>query len=348
LPLGLPSFFRWHGQEWVLHLQIAFMVAFFAGAFLAIRFVDRSARPATGTLGLVLIAAYAAAGMGTLRLLWPPNDSTGVRPVISQIDLLRAAADERRIGLDYSARVPRRVSPDAAVQTMRVESPARMLAGDEPPALVLPGWIPAGTYELQLNAPGPAPALYEVRVMRTLPPVLTGDARIQPSPLLTVPADVPAIIVRGPGLAASSVRPRHIFTRREGGGERRARSARRYGDTVVWYLDGNAFNEPQGFWVRGAADSTVILQPDQARRPAVRVLVRNGAAPNHVTLALADGSWREPLELAPGSEREVEVPISPKLGCAALRVASRDGFRPSEVDRGSTDSRFLGVWIEPR
>jgi hypothetical protein len=348
LPLGLPSFFRWHGQEWVLHLQILFMLAFFAAAFLAVRIVDRLVRPATGTLGLFLLVAYAAAGMGTLRLLWWPNDSTGLRPAISQIDLLRAAADERRIGLAYSARFPHRVSPDAAVQTMRVESPVRMLVGDEPPALVLPGWIPAGTYELQLNVRGSAPAPYEVRVMRTDRPVLTGDARIQASPVLTVPADLPAIIVRGSGLAASSLRPRHIFTRREKGGERRARSARRYGDTVVWYLDGNAFNEPQGFWVRGAADSTVILQPDQRRRPAVRVLVRNGAVPNHVTLALEDGSWREPLELAPGSEREIEVPVSPKLGCAALRVASRDGFRPSEVDRGSADSRFLGVWIEPR
>jgi hypothetical protein len=347
LPLGLPSFFRWHGVEWALDLQILFALAFFISAFALLRVVDVRARPSGGSLALIAMSMYAAAGMGTLVLLWRVNDATGLRPAAAQIDLLRAAAAERRIAVDYSSGV-RAIAPDDAVRLLRIESPPRMLGGTEPPALVLPGWIPGGVYQLELERAGGGPAPYEVRVLRTEPPILTGDAAADPAPTLRAPLDVPAIIARGPNLAASSLRPQHVFTRREVDPGGRARGARRYGDTVIWYLDGDAFNEPEGFWVRGAADSEVIVQPDARGGSAVTLLVRNGGAPNEVTLELVEGGWREALSLSPGQERELSVPIDPRRGRAALRIRSASGFRPADVDAGSKDTRYLGVWIAVR
>lgn len=347
LPLGLPSFFRWYGVEWALHLQILVTLALFAAAFAVLRAVDLRLRPSTGTLTLLVMSGYAAAGMAALALLWSANDSTGFRPTASQIHLLGAASEERRTAVDY-ARGMRVTTPDEVVRSMRIESPPRMLGGAEPPALVLPGWIPAGIYQLDLSVTGSDPAPYEVRVLRTQPPIQTGDASAGASPILRLPLDVAAIIARGRNLAASSLRPQHVFTRRERNGGGRARGARRYGEAVVWYLDGDAFNEPEGFWVRGAADSRVIVQPDDLRGGAVKLLVRNGAMPNTVTLERLEGGWREAWSLAPGQEREVSVPMDPRQASAALRIDSSNGFRPSEVDPRSADTRFLGVWITPR
>jgi hypothetical protein len=342
LPLGLPSFFRWHAAERALHLQILVALACFVAAYGVLRLIDLRLRPRTGTFALVIMGAYGVAAMTMVASLWKPNDSTGLRPAASQLALLRAASEERRIAVDYGRSV-RIVAPDEALPRISIESPPRMLEGTGPPALVLPGWIPGGIYELELNVAGSGPSPYEVRILRNDPPILTGDAASDRSPMLTLALDAPAVIARGTNLGASSLRPHHVFTRRERPAGR-ARSARRYGSSVVWYMDGDAFNEPEGFWVRGAADSTVIVQADGPRR-AVPLFVRNGASPNQVTLETIEGGWRESLRLAPGQELRLSAPIDPRHAAVALRIASATGFRPSEVDSGSTDQRFLGVWV---
>ena len=43
-----------------------------------------------------------------------------------------------------------------------------------------------------------------------------------------------------------------------------ARRAVRYGGATVYFLDDRSFPEPQAFWVGGARDATVVLQPDTA------------------------------------------------------------------------------------
>jgi hypothetical protein len=73
------------------------------------------------------------------------------------------------------------------------------------------------------------------------------------------------------------------------------------------------------------------------------ILVRNGAAENRVLLE--SGSWRGDIALKPGEERRIEVPLDPATGAAPLRIRSESGFRPSDVDGRSTDTRFLGVFV---
>ena len=342
LPLGLPSFFRWSTVEWALDLQIVVTVGLFLLAFIVLRWADRRVR-GNGAFALLLLGAYAVAAIAGIVVLWRVNDSTGIRAASGQLQLLRAAAKEHRLGLAY-ADFPFAVrSVDALVRQMRIESPPRMLGGGDPPALVLPGWFPAGRYEV--HAGMATDSEYEIRVLRAGPSIRTGSGKDLSVPLV-LPVDVPAFILRGAGLQSAWLRPLHVATSHERFDDARAQSARRYGTTTVWFLDGDAFNEPSGLWVRGAADSTIVLQHDSGG--GADLLLRNGASPNKVALEAGDGTWRRDLALAPGQEQMIQVPIDERRGATRLQVTSSSGFRPSEVEAGSRDTRFLGVWLEPR
>jgi hypothetical protein len=345
LPLGLPSFFRWFGVEWALHAQVAVSLALFVGGFLLLRAIERRVQ-GTGSFRLVSMAVYALAAMAMLTILWRVNDATGLRPTAAQLRLLRAAQGERRIALQYANSVST-TSVDSAVQRLRIQSPPRMLGGPEPPALVLPGWFPAGRYRIDVQ--GAPAAAYELRILRTGTPVLTGTLPSDRGTMaidLSLPVDVPAVILQGPALQEATLAPVHVATRRERFGEARASSARRYGSAVVWFLDGHAFNEPEGLWVRGGVPSELLLQPDGDG--PVTVMLRNGPMDNTVELRAGEGEWTDTVTLRPGEERDVRVPVDAARRAAWLQVYSKNGFRPSEVDRGSTDTRFLGVWLEPR
>ena len=74
------------------------------------------------------------------------------------------------------------------------------------------------------------------------------------------------------------------------------------------------------------------------------LLVRNGGVPNRVALTV--GSWSATLDLMPGEERPISVPLV--AGRARLVVSSAAGFRPSDVDPGSKAGRVLGVWFQVR
>jgi hypothetical protein len=351
LPLGFPSFFRWLNAEWAFHAQILAGLGLFASGFWLLRILDRRVR-GTGAFTLVMFAVYAVAGMAMVSVLWKVNDSVGVRAAAAQLRLLRAAQGERRIGVAYGGGV-RASRVDTVLQRLRIDSPPRMLGGADPPALVLPGWFPAGRYRI-VAATGPpstpAPsAAYELRILRSGTPILVGPVPRGHNPLaldISLPVDVPAVILRGAGLKEASLTPVHVATRRQRFGAARAESARRYGAAVVWFLDGDAFNEPEGLWVRGGAETELLLQPDNGN--SATLLLRNGAAPNEIELRTGSGEWKEALSMRGGEEREVQVPVDPDRGAALLRVIARNGFRPSEVNPGSNDTRYLGVWIAPR
>jgi hypothetical protein len=138
----------------------------------------------------------------------------------------------------------------------------------------------------------------------------------------------------------------HVATHRERFAKDRARSARRYSDTVAWFVDENAYDDPDGIWIKGGgAVAMVLLQPDSGS--SVTLLIRNGRAPNEVTLS-AEGDWSWLASLTPGQESTVAVPVDPARGAVMLHVVSRNGFRPSEVNAGSRDTRLLGVWLGVR
>ena len=87
----------------------------------------------------------------------------------------------------------------------------------------------------------------------------------------------------------------------------------------------------------------MVLQPSRPGTSAT-LLIRNAPVPNQVVLEA--GQWRESLALAPGEERQVQVPIAPGRGASVLTAATRTGFRPSESIAQSRDERFLGLWVK--
>jgi hypothetical protein len=332
LPRGFPSFFRGSAAELVLHAAI--WLALLALAWLTLRRLARSRLQDRGALAAATAVAFAIAAMLALTIVWRVDAAPSVEAAPAQVALLRAAAAGKPVGVRLSA--PRAVTDSASVVSSLVIAPAaRALADRDRPLFALGGPVPAGRYELV----GSAEPL-SLRIGRREDPILT----VQSNQPVLLPVGVPALIVHGtPAGAPVRLAPQTVAPAFEDAPY--AERARRYRSTVVYFLDGNAFVEREGFWIRGSAAADVVIQPD-ASAAVGRVIVRNGAVKNGVSLT--SGTWREDQSLAPGQEREMTLPLDASRGATRFRIESAAGFRPSEVDRSSTDSRFLGVWIEFR
>jgi hypothetical protein len=122
-----------------------------------------------------------------------------------------------------------------------------------------------------------------------------------------------------------------------------ASRAARYGPLVIYAFTERVYLEEPGLWTTGGREDCVVILPDE---PTARVvlLARNGARPNIVTLRTR--GWNSRLSLAGWEEREVEIPLDRASGAVVLQVRTRNGFRPHDVDPGSRDTRYLGVWLE--
>jgi hypothetical protein len=121
-------------------------------------------------------------------------------------------------------------------------------------------------------------------------------------------------------------------------------AAAQYRGVAVYFHDGGAYPEPDGFWVRGATDliTTMALPPDSTRS-TVRLKVHTGAGANRVRFS--SGEWDRAIYLTPGEVGEIEVPILASSGQAVVRISPATGFVPAETS-GGADRRLLGCWIE--
>jgi hypothetical protein len=248
----------------------------------------------------------------------------------------------------------RRVSK-AAAWSMSLEVPIAIRGGRgaprpplNRPLAVFPR-VPAGSYVLQAKRRGGAQnddgwvmaGVGNDQFAIVTQPIAAFDAGVR----LDLPVDVRAINIRTDEgardqLQAIALRPIAMAARLSSDVARRAV---RYDATVVYFLDDRAFPEPSGFWVGGARDTVVAIHADRPA-PSAAILVRNGAADNHVLFE--SGAWRADIALKPGEERRMEVPLD-ATGSALLRIKSEAGFRPSEVDGRSKDTRLLGVFVRP-
>ena len=110
------------------------------------------------------------------------------------------------------------------------------------------------------------------------------------------------------------------------------------GGTRFHGLDGEAYMDPKGFWVKGGGAAELALEPGGA------VVLRNGGASNVVVVRGVEGVDR--LELEPWQETSFVVPDAHGVGF--FRVESEGGFRPSELDPANPDYRYLGVFVAAR
>jgi hypothetical protein len=233
--------------------------------------------------------------------------------------------------------------------TLEVAVPVRAgRGGPRPlnrPLAIFPS-LPAGSYLLQVHRRGGQDGWVMAGVGNDQFAIVTQPiAAFDGGVPIDLPVDVRAISVRSDEgardqLESIALRPLTMATGRLTADV--ARRAVRYGSNVVYFLDDRSFPEPAGFWVGGSRESTLALRADRPRA-SVTLTLKNGAAPNRALLEA--GSWRGDVGFGAGEERRIEVPLDPATGSALLRIRSESGFRPSEVDARSRDTRFLGVFV---
>ena len=350
---GLPSFFARvrRGDPGVrFYLEIAIWIGALTSAWLLVRAGDRSTRIASRAhIATATVLACAASIMVALTMAWKVEGVDGVEPG-AQVELLRrAGASHKILALDLSRfrRIPASELPERLVVRLdasRALPPPSARGGR--PLFALPQ-IPAGEYGLHIDRTGSAGWIM-VGVGRDQFALITqpasffdGEVRVR------FPVDVRALVVLGDDDARQQVRgltlrPISIRTPGQKAAGDYARHAVRYGPATVFFMDDRSFPEPTAFWVGGARETTIVLQPDDVRRSASLVL-RNAPAQNDVTVRA--GAWTERLHLAPGEERALDIPLDTARGATAITIASSSGFRPLDVDRSNPDQRFLGVSV---
>lgn len=234
---------------------------------------------------------------------------------------------------------------------MRIDPGARYSTLDESgrsarPLVTLPA-VPAGRYRIRPRTEGGAGLLmigiaHDQFLLRAEP------MTTPPQPVeIDLPVNVRALIVNGDEEARRSITGIVIEPLSTLKAEARltgdfARKGVRYDGVSVFFLDDHSFPEPEAFWIGGARRSSIVIQPD-APAANVSLVIRNAPVQNQVNVQA--GAWRLDLDLAPGEERHLQLPMAPERGAALVTVSTSAGFRPSEVEPGSRDSRFLGVWI---
>jgi hypothetical protein len=346
---GLPVW--WRDDETSLWRGLLVWVAAATAAWFSVDALARN--PRLRLAGRFLSAAAAAIvlfGMVALMVNWTLEGVRGVAATPGQLQAVRSVAMTPRL-LALQLDRARRIEPQDAAASLRIEPPFSNVDGgagrSDRPLYVLPA-IPAGEYRLSFPLRA-ATGWLMIGIGRDQFALRTQPIAADSQPMhLTFPVDIRALIVRGDEDARRSVRgfvlePVRILRSRERLSAPYARRAVRYATATVFFTDDRSFPEPEAFWVGGARDSVVVLQPDQPRATET-LLLRNGAAENQVLIET--GSWRDGARLGPGEERRIEVPLDQVRGATVLKLTTSAGFRPSAADPKSRDDRFLGVWVK--
>jgi hypothetical protein len=336
------------GADGQLFRAIAVWLVVILGVWLGLRAADRSGRiPDRTAFGTLAAAALALGAMIASSVVWALVQAPGTTMIASQLHLLERVAAEPRalaLGVDGWTRVPLRELP-VRVSIELTRTPAVRPPGRDTPAMFTLPPLPAGEYRITASD-GTSGGWLMIGIGRDQFALRTEQLPSGPIDL-RFPLPVRGLLVRGDedarrAVRALAVEPLRIF----GPGERltaaMGRRAVRYGEYTVYFLDERSYPEPEAFWVGGERDTDIVIQSDDPRQAAV-LRVRNGPVANR--LVIESGRWRDVLDLTPGEERDVPVPLDPARGGAVLRFESLSGFRPSEHDATSTDQRFLGVWV---
>ena len=343
---GFPSVFQTTTSAAFLHGVIWMAaIALTAAAGMLVERRGAARTPVALAMGAAAIAASAIA----LSIVW--RNRSAITPAAATAAFLtQYDPDARQVAIRYSPlrRVPAR---DVLTNLTLADTGADPVSRE--PVITL-FRLPAGVYGVEGTGGAPGPVTVTVDgefgpQWMWSPESLGSSAPLDASPATTwrrdfaLPVPVRALavkaatgrlLVRPISIAGSSRQftasfPRHIA---------------RYGPAVVFLVKGQGFMEPGGTWVEGGQSADFVISADTAA--PVRLLVRNPPVANLVTLE-GDG-WRQYFVLAPGEERMTTLPLLPGSRALKMRVTAAHGARPAEFESGSTDTRFLGCWIETR
>ena len=349
LALGMPAW--WRGSEATLFRDIAIWVCATGAAWAALRASEGTRWLRTrGALSTAAAFAYAVAAMCALTIVWTLAGVPGTNPTPAQVGLLRRISTERRV-LTFELPALHRITASDVPAILRIEPPPSTTPGGAGPndrPLYQVASVPAGQYRLQPRGAG-ASGWLMIGIGPDQFSIHSGPLSAPPAPIvLNFPVAVRAIVVRGDEQARRSVRglaiePLSIVPPGARLTREYARRAVRYGSVTAFFLDERSFPEPEAFWIGGARSSSVVVQPDVSG-PSASLLVRNAPVDNLVLIQA--GGWREEMQLGPGEERRVQVPLDTRRGATLLTITTSAGFRPSAVDSRSRDGRFLGAWVK--
>jgi hypothetical protein len=348
LPQALPSFFRQTSGAACARALI--WTAAIVLAWLALKHASSKRSLAAATL-----VSLATAAMVSTTIIWKLQHVQGPIPETSQLNLLEHIDPRiRPTGFDLAR--ASFIPADAVLSRISIRTPRAGPAPSPRTLLLVPDVLPAGTYALMVRLEAETTDMSgtaKLVIGRNARPILTWNLRTDlrdGSVRFDLPVNVGSIIVEGDdesarAVKAVSLRPIELVRPANRLTNDYARRAERYGPGLAYFFDDGAFVEEAGFWVRGGARTRIAAMPAQAG-PPLHLFARNAPVTNHVTIDI-DGQ-AQTLELQPREERLVEVPFTKGRSGALVKIYSDAGFRPSQVEPGSTDNRFLGVWIEFR
>lgn len=315
-------------------------------AFTLAWWLNRKRRPRQHAVAAAALL-FGCAGMLAATLVWTVHGAHAVTPAPAQLDALRALAVPRAIAVDV--RRLRRVS-SAEMAAMTIEIPVRAIGRTVPrgnrPLAAFPA-VPPGIYDLSVRARAGAEGWVMAGVGNDQFALATQPVgAFEQGVRLSLPAGARTLSIRADedareDLEAVDLHP--VAPVAAPFSTALARHAVHYASAVVFFLDDRAFPEPSGFWIGGARATEIVVAPAQPSA-TVALLLRNAPVANTVTLE--SGSWRQALTLNPGEERHVDLPIDAAARAALVQIASSAGFRPSEHDPSSRDTRFLGVYMK--
>nr|MBA3295726.1 hypothetical protein [Acidobacteriota bacterium] len=346
---GLPAW--WREDEAPLFRGIAIWGSAAVAGYFVVRSLIRVGRLQNrGAFAAASALVAAVFAMVSITVSWAASGVGGRAAVPAQLDALRRLSTEPRL-LAFDLNAFTRLRRSAVASALHIEPSFSSSDGgagrNDRPLFVIPA-VPAGEYRLRF-ARRSAGGWLMVGIGRDQFALRTGPLDSGGAPMsLTFPVDVRAIVVRGDEEARRNVQgvtiePARILHPGERLSKDFARRAVRYAAATAFFMDDRSFPEPEAFWVGGARDSVVVLQPDQPRA-TITLLLRNGPVENRVMVEA--GSWRDAARLGPGEERQIDVPLDRARGATRLRFTTSAGFRPSTADPKSRDDRFLGVWIK--
>jgi hypothetical protein len=313
-----------------------------AAALIILFFRRRSAAPES--MAAVGSLVGAAAAMIAMSIVWQMHAADPITTTAAQLDVLRRLAGGPVLAIDLEQH--RRLTFDDA-WSMRIDVPVRRRGGGgrlNRPVATFPA-VPAGSYMLTIRRQGSADGWIMVGIGNdqfaiATQPIAAFDGGVR----IDLPLPVRALLVRADEGAREqllSVVLRPLPREADSISPEIARRAVRYDGGTAFFVDDRSFPEPSGFWIAGARQSSVAFRPDQ--RGPIPLVLRNGSVDNRVSLE--SGTWRDEFALRAGEEYRIEVPIDAS-GAALVRIRSAAGFRPSDVDPNSRDTRFLGVFVQ--
>lgn len=267
--------------------------------------------------------------------------------------LLEAFDPDARRAFDYRAGALAKMTPQQWLEVTRLTFRLDASEAPDPQGRLTEGLsLPPGTYQVSVAFEDGVPrqgdllaALGGGSILSRAPAPLSALTTMR----VAMPIAVPRLWVQmsdAPSAAAArrvDIIPEAI----EPAGQRRQAQVRRVesiagrSDAYLAYVNDGAFPEGGVFWTRGTTAADVLVAT--AGAPFVNLTLHAGPAGGEVKVRV--NGTLTPIVLNGGETRMVPVPVPAGSQVLALSVQSPTSFRPSEVDKGSTDTRELGCQV---